>query len=295
MKRFKEILNRLLFPPIWVVALCTVCATALLIFVFVKGYDNSPAAYFAYVFSAYSLCILLAFLIPNATGITKRIIEKSPLINKYFNDRVFRAQISIFISLTVNTVYSVFYFIMAIVQKSYWQVTLALYNLVFSFMRFMLVKSNSKAKKEKDETNRLLYEYKSYRNCGIFMFFMSATMTGMIELMISDGKKAVGEIVTITIAAYTFYCFIIAIINVVNFRKQNSPILLASKNVCFARALMSLFSLQITMFSQFGDGNSSQRIMNIIVGLVICILCVAIAITMIVKANKSIKKLHLSS
>ncbi|MGN1201943.1 MAG: hypothetical protein ACI4RF_01500, partial [Eubacterium sp.] len=237
MKKFKEILHRLLFPPVWVVLLCTVCAAVLLIFVFVKKYDTSPIAYFSYAFSAYSFCILLAFLIPNTVSGGKNVISKIPLVNKYFNDRIFRAQTSIYISLIVNTVYSVFYFVMAVVQKSYWQVTLSLYNFVFSLMRFMLVKSYRKAKKEKDEKDRLIYEFKSYRLCGIFMFLMSATMAGMIELMISDGKKAGGEIITITIAAYTFYCFIIAIVNVVNFRKQNSPILLASKNICFARAL----------------------------------------------------------
>lgn len=289
MKKFKEILNRLLFPPVWVVILCSVCAGALLAFVFIKQYDNSPLAYFAYAFSAYSLCTLLAFLITNASGITKRVISKIPLLNKYFSDKEFRAQTSIYCSFAVNTVYSIFYFIMAIVQKSYWQVTLAVYNFIFSLMRFMLIKRYSIAKKEKNEKSRLLYEFKAYRLCGIFMFLMSASMTGMIELMISDGKKAQGEIITITVAAYTFYCFIIAIVNIFNFRKQNSPILLASKNICFARALMSLFSLQISMFSQFGDGNASQRIMNIAVGLVICILCVAVAVIMIVKANKSIK------
>ncbi|MGN0522536.1 MAG: hypothetical protein ACI4IQ_07875 [Eubacterium sp.] len=289
MKKFKEILRRLLFPPVWVVLICTVCAAALLIFVFVKEYDNSPLAYFSYAFSAYSFCIFLALVIPNASSGAKKLISKIPLMNKYFNDKIFRAHISIYMSLIVNTAYSVFYFVMAIVQKSYWQVTLALYNFVFSLMRFVLVKNYSKAKKEKNEKNRLVYELKSYRLCGIFMLLMSLTMTGMIELMISDGKNTGGEIITITIAAYTFYCFVIAIINVINFRKQNSPILLASKNVCFARALMSLFSLQITMFSQFGDGDISQHIMNIAVGLVTCVLCVATAVIMIVKANKKIK------
>lgn len=291
MNKLKEIFKSLLFPPIWVVFLCALCSIPLLIFVFVNKYNDSFLAYFSYVFSAYSLCILLAFLISNGLSIGKNISSKIPFINKYLNDKIFRAQTSIYISLLLNTAYSVFYFIMAVVQKSYWQITLALYNLVLSVMRFLLVKSYSKSKKNKSEKSRLLYEYKSYRLCGIFMFLMSATMTGMIELLISDGKDAVGEILTITIAAYTFYCFIIAIVNVFKFRKQNSPILLASKNVCFARALMSLFSLQITMFSQFGDGDGYQRVMNIIFGLVICIACVTVAVIMIVKANRNIKKL----
>lgn len=219
------------------------------------------------------------------------MVNMKVILNKYFSDRIFRAQTALYIGLAGNTVYSVFYFIMAIVQKSYWQITLAVYNFIFSAMRFIMVLNYGKAKKKEDEKSRILHEFKSYRLCAILMFFMSITMTGLIEQLISGGKDTGGEIITITIATYTFYCFIIAIINVFKFRKQNSPILSASKNICFARALMSLFSLQITMFAQFDEGSNSQsqHIMNILMGLAVCMICVAIAVSMIAKANKNIK------
>lgn len=210
-------------------------------------------------------------------------------MNRYLNDKLFRAQISIYASLVNNTIYSIFYAVMAFIQKSYWLMALALYNFVFTVMRFMLIKRYNHARKSNDK-QRLDYELKTYKSCGILMLLMSVTMTGIIELLISEGKKAIGEILTITIAAYTFYCFIIAIVNIVKFKKEHSLILLASKNVCFARALMSLFSLQISMFSQFsGTDSNVEMIMNIVLGLVVCMTCVVIAVIMIVKANHRIK------
>lgn len=285
----KKCLNRLLFPHPFVVLLCSVLTAVLLTLVFATDYIPEMFSYFIYAFSAYSFCILLAYLIPNISKFLKKFLSKMPVMNRYINDKLFRAQASIYASLINNTIYSAFYAVMAFVQKSYWQMALALYNFVFTIMRFILAKSYSKANK-KDDKQRLVYELKTYKSCGILMLFMSATMTGLIELLISEGKKASGEILTITIAAYTFYCFIIAIINIVKFRKENSLILLASKNVCFARALMSLFSLQIAMFSQFGGIESNMEvIMNILFGFVVCMICVAIAVIMIIKANKNLK------
>ena len=287
----KKYLNKLLFPPPLLVLLCSFLTAVFLTLVFATDYIPEIFSYFIYAFSAYSLCILLAYLIPNTSHHIKKILSKIPVMNRYINDKLFRAQASIYVSVINNTIYSIFYAVMAFIQKSYWQMALALYNFVFTVMRFMLIKRYNSAKK-KDDKQRLSYELKTYKACGIMMFLMSATMTGLIELLIADGKKASGEILTITIAAYTFYCFIIAIVNIVKFKKENSLILLASKNVCFARALMSLFSLQISMFSQFGGTESNtENIMNIILGLVVCMICVTIAAIMIIKANSNLKKL----
>lgn len=285
----KKFLNKLLFPHPLIVLLCSILTAALLVLVFSADDIPETISYAVYAFSAYSLCILLAYLIPNAVSCTKKMLSKIPVLNRYLNDKLFRAQTSIYISLIYNTLYSIFYAIMAFILKSYWQMALALYNFVFTIMRFMLIKRYNSAKKKKDN-QRFVYEQKTYKSCGILMLLMSATMTGLIELLISEGKKASGEILTITISAYTFYCFTIALINIIKFRKENSPILLASKNICFARALMSLFSLQISMFSQFGGlENNMETIMNIIVGLVVCMTCVAMAVIMIVKSNKKIE------
>ncbi|MGN0529126.1 MAG: hypothetical protein ACI4IE_08325 [Eubacterium sp.] len=286
MKKFKEFLRRILFPPIWITAFCAVLTAVLLFFVFSYGYDNTVIADIIYAFSAYSFCIVLLLLIPNLKGAAAKFVSKVPLADRFFNDRLFKAHISIYISLLCNTVYSVFYAVEAIIQKSYWLSAMAIYNFVFTAMRFVLAEKYAKTRRKE---NRIIYELKAYRVCGILMLIMSLTMTGIIELLIRDGKKASGEIMAITVAAYTFYCFITALINVFKFKKQKSPILLASKNVCFARALMTLFSLQILMFTQFGSSDVSQHIMNIATGTAICAICVVIAVLMIVRANKKLK------
>lgn len=295
MQRFKKLLKIIFCPPLFCVLLCGVCAVAALIWVFGGAHTGSPVVYFIYPFSAYALCVLLVYWIPRAVAFIKKPFSKIPIMDRYFSDRIFRAQVSVYIGLIFNTLYSVFYFVMAFTRHSYWQGTLAAYNLILSGMRFMLVRNFSCAKKQTDETERQRAEWKAYRRCGLLMFVMSVAVIGMIDLLISDGTNAGGEILTIMIAAYTFYCVILAIVNVVKFRKQGSPILSASKNICFVRALMSLFSLQITMFAQFGgaDGDGAfVYAMDIALGVVVSLLSVSTAAAMLLRARRRLKALN---
>ncbi len=257
------------------------------------AHTDSPVVYAAYPFSAYALCVLLVYLIPRAVALIKKPFSKIPLVDRYFNDPLFRAQVSVCIGLIFNTLYSVFYFVMAFVRQSYWQGALAVYNLILSGMRFMLIRNFSRAKKQADKTDRQRAEWKAYRRCGALMFVMSVAVICMIDLLISDGTNAGGEILTISIAAYTFYCVILAIVNVVKFRKQVSPILSASKNICFVRALMSLFSLQITMFAQFGGADDGMFVyaMDIILGIAVSLLSIATAAAMLLRAQKRLNAL----
>lgn len=295
MQRFKNLLKTIFCPPPFCILLFGVGAAVLLIWVFGGAHTESPIAYFVYPFSAYALCVLLVYLIPRAVAFIKKPFSKIPIMDRYFTDRIFRAQVSVYIGLTFNTLYSVFYFVMAFMQRSYWQGALAAYNLILSGMRFMLIRNFSHAKKQTDETARQRAEWKTYRRCGFWMFVMSVAVIFMIDLLISGDTNAGGEILTIMIAAYTFYCVILAIINVVKFRKQVSPILSASKNICFVRALMSLFSLQITMFAQFGgrdDGGVFVYVMDIALGVVVSLLSISTAAAMLLRAQKRLKALR---
>jgi NADH:ubiquinone oxidoreductase subunit 6 (subunit J) len=91
---------------------------------------------------------------------------------------------------------------------------------------------------------------------------------------------------------YTFYSFISAIANVVQFRKSGRPILSAAKNLNLAGAVMSMFTLQTAMFSAFNqNGQSCQRLMNTVTGTAVCIIVIGIAVFMIIHSNKNINAL----
>jgi ABC-type Fe3+-siderophore transport system permease subunit len=219
----------------------------------------------------------------------KIFLEK--YVELYFSDRNLRARISLYLSCLTNTFFVLFYFVAAIYYKSFWQGAMSIYYLALSSIRFMLSKRANVAKKK---NNQMKYELKTYRTCGIFMFFINCAMTGLVAQMIWQNKSyEYAGILIYAEATYTFYCFITAIINVVKFKKSDSPIISASKMIALARAVMSLFALQTAMFCAFDSGNYSyQRVMNTVFGAIACTVVFAFAIAMIIDANKKLKNFN---
>ena len=101
-------------------------------------------------------------------------------------------------------------------------------------------------------------------------------------------------ITAIAMAAYTFTAFTVAIVNVVRYRKYNSPIYSASKAISLAAALVSMLTLESTMLTTFGDGTmtaTAQKWMLGATGGTISVLIVATAIYMIAVGTKKLKEL----
>ena len=101
-------------------------------------------------------------------------------------------------------------------------------------------------------------------------------------------------ITAIAMAAYTFTTLTTAIINVVKYRKYNSPVFSASKAIALAAALVSMLTLESTMLTTFSDGTmtaTSQKWMLGATGAVISAVIVAIAIYMIVVSTQKLKTL----
>ena len=99
-------------------------------------------------------------------------------------------------------------------------------------------------------------------------------------------------ITAIAMAAYTFAATAIAIVNVIKYKKYNSPVFSASKAISLAAALVSMLTLEATMLTTFGGGTmtaTEQKWMLGATGGTISVLIVATAIYMIVMGTKKLK------
>lgn len=101
-------------------------------------------------------------------------------------------------------------------------------------------------------------------------------------------------ITAIAMAAYTFTAFTTAIVNIVRYKKYNSPVFSASKAISFAAACVSMLTLTSTLLTTFNDGTmtaTSQKLMLGGVGFAVSGVVVIMAIAMIVKGTKKLKQL----
>ena len=126
---------------------------------------------------------------------------------------------------------------------------------------------------------------------GILLLVLNFALTGVILLTIAqDTARRYSEIVVISIATYTFYKIIMAVVNMVKVRKTQSPVLITIRNIGVADALVSMLTLQATMLASFqGKGGLDANRMNAITGMVVCVLILALGVSMIRYAFKNQK------
>ena len=75
------------------------------------------------------------------------------------------------------------------------------------------------------------------------------------------------EITTIAMAAYTFTALTMAIINIIKYKKYNSPVYSASKAISLASACVSMLTLESTMLTTFGDGTMDLTARRMMLGI----------------------------
>lgn len=298
--KIKAIIKRILFlPPLAIIIIVPIAAT-LVIFSLSNQGIVPVLEYFSYGLSAYALVVLiLGFkrIISAVSGTVKnsrvyKWLESNKFMRLFLNDLNFKGKVSLYQGLAVSTIYAIFKGITALYYHSVWTGAVAAYYLFFGIVRIVLVRGTRKIETGND-IERLVAEYKSYCVCGVLTFLINIGMVGMTIMMIRDNEHAEypGIIIYLS-AAYTFYAFILAIMNLVKFRKAKSPILSASKALNFEAALMSMFSLQTALIAQFGeDDEVFRQIANTLMGSVVCVTTFGIAVFMIIKSCIKLKKL----
>lgn len=283
MKRAWTLLERLLHPPKWVLLTLPPIVFAALAYVLLKGKSSMPA-YMIYCMSAYCLTIWilpLPQLFRKAKANMIRRLTGTVFGEKYIGDLAFRGSVSICQGMMVNFLYVVFRIFVGIRYASVWFLTMAIYYLLLGIMRLSLILSY--------RNRGVKSELHCYRRTAWLLFLLNIPMGGMTVLMVltDSGYSYPGYVIYLS-AMYTFYTIILAIVNLVKFRKLGSPILSAAKILNFVAALMSLLGLQTAMISQFStEGEDLRRMMNALTGGGVWFSVILIAVYMLLHRRKT--------
>ena len=263
MKKFKDMIFKMLFPPVWIIALSSLIGFPLVIFSLKFLSSTNPISYLSYVLSAYALTVLCANFLKvqrrckelihgdevKAIVSFRKFMNRYKYTSMYLNDREFRARVSLYSGLFINMFYAVFKCATGAIFSSAWLWAIGIYYVMLSAIRFMLLRNVHITDKKEHTLERKIHEYRSARLCGIMMLALNMVMFGMTVQMIwqNRGYEYKGYIIYIS-AMYAFYCFINAVVNVVKFARINNAILSSAKMLSLAGALMSMFALQTAMF-----------------------------------------------
>ena len=294
MEQFKKALQKIFFPGKAIMISLVIISAVLLTCIFTFDFKDNVFAYLSYILSVYTMItIFWAAYKQIKKGIV--IVErKNEHVKRYLNDLSFRTHVSLYTSLAINVVYAIAKFFSGIFYHSFWFGSIAVYYFCLAVMRFMLLRHAHRNAFGKDQIS----EYKQYRICGVVLMVLNLALTGMVILLIEKNYSySYPGTMIYAMGAYAFYNIIIAVINVVKFRKQNSPALSSAKVINLASALVSMLALETAMLSQFGSGESPlfRRAMTSATGGFVCLIVLGTAVYMIIRATKNLKRLKQQS
>lgn len=293
---WKKIGKKLISPPIWVMIILIVISAVAVPLVLIKIDNESPIAYAVYVVAFYTVCVVTVFfamVLPKRYKQIKQKIYDNPLGNRYMTDVAFRTHVSLYASLAINLLYVGTNVLSFLSSRSMWFMVLAGYYVILSVMRFLLARYVRRT----GIGNNKVAELKSARLCSCILLTVNFVLSGAVLMILYQNKgfEYHGMLIYV-MAAYTFYITTNAIINLCKYRKYNSPVMTVTKIITFSAALVSMLSLETAMFSQFGGDMApeNQRIMIAATGAGVSIIVITMAVYMIVKTTKNIKRIRSS-
>ena len=288
---WKKIGKAILFPHIAIMIILIPMATVLLVGSMVFVGTESGIAYISYILAAYTLTVW-CFKIPYLIKLFKAFKEENKYARRWQDDTRLRVNVSLYGSFAWNAMYGIFQLWLGFYHRTFWFCSLGAYYICLAGMRFFLVRHTRKYAPGENMKTELV----KYRACGTIFLVMNLALALIVFFMVYWNRTFEHHMITaIAMAAYTFTAVTVAIVNVVKYRKYNSPVFSASKAISLAAALVSMLTLESTMLTTFSDGTmtaTTRKWMLGATGGVISVLIVATAIYMIAVGTKRIKELE---
>lgn len=248
-----------------------------------------------YVLAAISFFLSCAVWYDRISVLIKAVIvpfiEANALANRFTKDYGFSTIIMTLPGTMINVVFAIVNAYIGVYMGSAWAGSLAMYYMCLSVMRIIVIwyakhlvfqgKYAAIGKKK---------ELKLQKICGIILIILSGALAGAVFILLSGkGGKHYSEILTIAIAAYTFYKLAMAIKNMIKARKEKDSLIIILRNIGYTDAMVSLLYLQTALFSAFGGGEKITKIMNSVTGGFVIAGSIAIGVAMVIRANKNMK------
>lgn len=312
-KFFKIIKKICCLPPVWTLVIAI--PSYVLVILALTGYFRHPAvAYMVYVLSAYALVITITGI----NGIVRMVragisqhpvvrrLAEIPYVGRFMKERTFRTEAALYPGFLINTIYVIFKLGTGIYYRSAWFLSLAVYYLMLALMRLSLIRyvrkreavrgneqENEAGTREAERKKGRITELKKYRFCGCLMLGINLAFVGIAILAVTKslGFEYPGMLIY-AMATYTFYAIISAVINVVKYRQYGSPVMSAAKVINLTTAMVSMFSLETAMLTQFAqEGQENfRRLMTSLTGGCVSVILVAMACYMIIRGGREIRK-----
>ncbi|MCD8040631.1 MAG: hypothetical protein LUF82_03840 [Clostridia bacterium] len=220
----------------------------------------------------------------------KRVLGKYKLTARMVEDYQFRTLVFSCISCAINFVYAAV--ALGVSGSSLYISVFVDYYILLGAMRGMLIISELRIERHTAEGKRDMAKMRMFTACGALIIILSGVTYVAITYLLSNDVSYNYRGATIILSViFAVYKVILAVYNIVKARKHSDSLTLAMRNLSFADANVSLFVMASSLAHAFSDRLSFLNSFNSVFGSVVCMLTVALGISMIIFGAKNIKKL----
>ena len=285
---WKKVGLNLLYPHLAVIICLLPVSIAFLVLSLIYLGTESILAIMSYLLAFYVL-LVICFRVSRIIEFFKTLKRENKYLQKWFSDVHLRMNVSLYGSLIWNVAFAIFQLGLGFHHKSFWFYTMFAYYLTLGTMRFFLAKHTSKYSVNEEKE----IELKRYIISGWLLLAMNLALAIIVFFIVYWNRTFVHHMITtIALAAYTFFTFTFAIINFIKYKKYNSPVYSAAKTIPLIAGAVSILTLETTMLTTFGADTTPlfRQIMLSLTGVAVIGFAITLAIIMIVKGNKQLKK-----
>lgn len=297
-KQMKRLVAFFKHPPAWFALLWVLLTgglVALSALVSSSPQEREPYSAVLYGLTALSLSYAIYAVVrwvPRIKLAARTRLSRNKYTETFFASYTVRTVVYSSLSTLLNFAYVVVNGVTAIAYRSVWYSALAAYYFALMVIRLGVILASGRGLKKYGRDSEAFERRKLniYLAGGIALLLLEASLSGVITLMIAMPKDTqTGLVLAIANAAYTFTRFILAIVNKIKSGRKKEPVTQALRNLNLTDALVSLFSLQITLSAAVGGDLPLQ--MNALVGFAVCFFTACLGIYMIVDGIR--RKKHL--
>ena len=185
------------------------------------------------------------------------------------------------LGLISNIAYSAYNIVFGVLTRSWWLLAVGTYYAILSVVRFAVILSK--------KSNRF-----ATKITGSMLISLSLPLavTTLISAISDQGHKF-HTIAMIAIAVYAFAKIAVATVNLIRSRHIASGQTIALRNISFADAFVSIFSLQRSMLVTFeGMSDAEITIMNACTGSAVCVIVFLLGLNLLTNKNVIFKSLN---
>lgn len=284
-------------PPLWFVVLACVLAfvfsaAAVAVMALLPSAKWAPAVYApAAVFLSYGAYSIVRTA-PAAKRAASAALHKNAYVGRFLDDYGVRTVVFALCASVLNAAYVAVNGATAIMYASAWYVCMTGYYLALMLVRGGVLYFGRRASRLHGGDGRALGRAKAkvYFGCGMAILALEAALVFAVAVLVTDDSRAqTGIVLAIATAAYTFYKFTLAIVNVVKAGRFADPAVQCFRNISLVDALVAMLSLQVTLMAVGGEGEYALAA-NAALGAAVCAVAAATGIVMIVRGGKKLKE-----